>query len=338
MTTTARTKLSLKYVDNVGFAADNGGRGFHLPTAMVIRDDGRVFVASRSNSGLTVIVGIQMVSRNHDYYGQIGRHGKAPGEMMGPTALSLDADDNLYLADDFLQRITVYDREGDVVTTWGTQGSGDGEFNGPSGLAFDRDDNMLLVDHRNHRVQRLTKDGTYISQWGSFGDGDGEFNLPWGITQDREANVYIADWRNDRIQKFTPDGEFIAKYGTSGTSDGEFNRPSDVAVDLEGNMWVADWGNQRLQVLDPEGRFIAKARGEARLAVWAQEYITAQKDEERARSTFVPVFEVDTDDINEESARIEPYFWDPVAVAIDDEGRGYVLETCRHRFQIYDLA
>ncbi len=335
MTTIA---LSLRYVDNVGFNADNGGRGFHLPTAMVIRDDGRIFVASRSNRSQTVIVGIQMVSRDHDYYGQIGRHGGEPGNMIGPTALALDGDDNLYLADDFLQRITVYDSQGDLITTWGTQGSGDGEFNAPSGIVLDSDDNMLLVDHKNNRIQRLTKDGAYISQWGSSGDGDGEFNLPWGITQDRDANVYIADWRNDRIQKFTPDGEFIAKYGISGTGDGEFYRPSDVAVDQDGNMWVADWGNQRLQVLDPEGNFIAKARGEAHLGVWAQEYITAQKDEERARSSYVPVFEVDTDDINEESARIEPYFWDPVAVAVDAEGRGYVLETGRHRFQIYELA
>ena len=332
------TTLNLRYVDNVGFNADNGGRGFHLPTAMVIRGDGRIFVASRSSLNLLVIVGIQMVSRNHDFYGQIGRHGREPGQMIGPTALALDAEDNLYLADEFLQRITVYDRDGDLVTTWGKKGSGDGEFNAPSGLAFDRDDNMLLVDHKNHRVQRLTKDGTYISQWGSFGDGDGEFNLPWGITQDRDANVFIADWRNDRIQKFTPDGEFVAKYGAPGTGDGQLNRPSDVAVDSEGNLWVADWGNQRLQVLDPEGNFIAKARGEADLSVWSQEYMTAQKDEELARSSYVPVFEVDTDDINEESARIEPYFWDPVAVAVDDEGCGYVLETGRHRFQIYELA
>ncbi len=332
------TTLSLRYVDNVGFNADNGGRGFHLPTSMVIRGDGRIFVSSRSSPSQTVIVGIQMVSRNHDYYGQIGRHGREPGEMIGPTALALDGDGNLYLADDFLQRITVYDRQGELITTWGKQGSRDGEFDGPSGIAFDRNDNMLLVDHKNHRIQRLTKDGAYISQWGSFGDGDGELNFPWGITQDRDADIYIADWRNDRIQKFTPDGEFIAKYGAPGTGDGEFYRPSDVAVDPEGNMWVADWGNQRLQVLDPEGNFIAKARGEAHLGAWAQEYITAQKDEERARSTYVPVFEVDTDDINEESARIEPYFWDPVAVAVDDEGCGYVLETGRHRFQIYELA
>ena len=101
---------------------------------------------------------------------------------------------------------------------------------------------------------------------------------------------------------------------------------------------MADWGNQRLQVLDADGVFLEKHRGEASLGQWAKEYITAQKDEEKARSTYVPVYDVDTDDVLEESARIEPYFWDPVAVALDDEDRAYVLETARHRFQIYERA
>ena len=79
-------------------------------------------------------------------------------------------------------------------------------------------------------------------------------------------------------------------------------------------------------------------RGEATPNPWAQEYLEAQADEHAARSSFVPVFEVDTDEPTEVSARIEPYFWDPVTVVLDDEDRAYVLETCRHRFQIYERA
>ena len=41
------------------------------------------------------------------------------------------------------------------------------------------------------------------------------------------------------------------------------------------------------------------------------------------------------EDPHEVSARIESYFWDPVAVEVDSEGRLYVLETNRHRFQVY---
>ena len=334
MTTTA---FRLKYLTNVGFCADSG-RGFTSPTAMAVRDDGRIFVASRSNPTALGIVGIQVVTRNHEFFGQIGSYGSEAGQLVWPTALAMDKQHNLYLADESLHRITIYDKEGGLVRTWGTKGSGEGEFDGPSGLVCDLDENLVVVDHRNHRIQKYTQDGKILSEWGSFGNGDGQFNLPWGITKDREGNLYIADWRNDRIQKFTSDGTFIAKYGTPGDGNGQFSRPSGLGVDSEGNIYVADWGNQRVQVLDPEGNFLTKLRGEATPNPWAQEYLEAQADEKAARASFVPVFEVDTDDLSEVSARIEPYFWDPVAVVLDDEDRVYVLETCRHRFQIYERA
>jgi DNA-binding beta-propeller fold protein YncE len=335
MTTTA---FRLKYADNVGFCADMGGRGFMMPTAMVIRDDGLIFVVSRSNTTARNIIGIQKVTRNHDYFGQIGTYGNKPGQMIWPTSLALDSEDNLYLADEFLHRITIFDRDGNLVSTWGKKGSAEGEIDSPSGILFNHDDNLVMVDHRNNRIQKFTRDGRFISAFGSAGDGDGQFNLPWGIAQDKQGNLYVADWRNDRIQKFTKDGEFLAKFGTSGDGDGQFNRPSGVGVDSEGNIYVADWGNQRVQVLDPEGRFLTKLRGEAQLNPWALEYLDAQQDENRARQSYKPVYDVDTDDPTEVSARIEPYFWDPVTVALDDEDRAYVLETCRHRFQIYERA
>ena len=335
MTTAA---FKLKPVATVGFVADQGGRGFHLPVDFVVRGDGRVFVASRSNTVAFDIVGIQMATIDHEFFGQIGGYGRAVGQMIWPSALALDADDNLYLADDMLHRITVYDRDGRVTGAWGARGDADGTFDGVSGLVFDADDNLLMVDHRNNRVQKFTKDGEFIEKWGVPGTGEGELNLPWGISLDREGFVYIADWRNDRIQKFTPQGEFVAKFGSSGDGDGEFNRPSGLAVDSDGNMYVADWGNQRLQVLDSEGSLLQKLRGDAVLGPWAVEYLNANADELEARSKFVPVFEVDVDDPSEVSARIESYFWDPVQVALDDQERVYVLETNRHRFQVYEKA
>jgi sugar lactone lactonase YvrE len=296
------TTFQLAYKDTIGFVADQGGRGFHLPMAMAIRRDGRIFVASRSHQQSLDIVGIQMVNLAHEFFGQISEYGQAEGQMVWPTALALDRDDNLYLADDFLQRITIFDRDGKVTGSWGRKGSGDGEFDGPSGLLFDRDGHLLVVDHRNHRIQKFTADGQFLGRWGRFGDGDGQFNLPWGITQDRHGTLYVADWRNDRIQKFTPDGRFIASYGSSGDGEGQFNRPSGLAVDAEGNLYVADWGNQRVQVLDADGNFVQQLRGEATLSAWASEYLAANADELEARSTFVPQYDVDTDDLYEESA------------------------------------
>jgi DNA-binding beta-propeller fold protein YncE len=274
-----------------------------------------------------------MVTKDHDFLGQIGTYGAGLGGMMWPTSVVLDGDENLYLADEYFNKVTKYDREGNPITEWGTKGSGDGQFNQPSGLLI-QDQLIYLVDSRNNRIQMYSLDGEFQGQWGSGGDGEGEFNLPWGISDDSEGNIYIADWRNDRIQKFDSNGNYISAIGGGKTS--VLDRPSDVAVDPDGNIYVTDWGSQRLLVLDQSGSILETKRGEADLNPWSVEYLSSQDDERKARESFVPVYQADTEDPSEVSARMEPYFWDPVAVELDQDGTVYVLETGRHRFQVFE--
>ncbi|GIT16404.1 MAG: hypothetical protein CM1200mP38_0610 [Dehalococcoidia bacterium] len=329
------TRLQLRYLTNVGFCADFGGRGFSLPTAMVIRPDGTIFVVSRGKASTKGSNGIQLVTAGHDFLGQIGTWGSELGGMIWPTAAVLDEDENLYLADEYLQRITKFDREGNPISYWGVKGDQKGQFNQPSGMLY-RDGELIIVDSKNNRIQTYTVDGKFVGQWGSSGSGEGQFNLPWGIAEDSDKNIYIPDWRNDRIQKFSADGEFLKAIGETGDGEGQFDRPSGMAIDKNGNIYVADWGNQRLQVVDSDGSYLFSHRGAADLNPWSVEYLSSQDDERHARESFVPVYDAKTDDQHELSARIEPYFWDPVAVTLDAEQRVYVLETGRHRFQIFE--
>ena len=324
----------IKYLDTVGFGADIGGRGFHLPVDISVRADGRVYVINRSPMHrLGIRVGI--CDLLHGWYGEFGSDGKADGQFTGPAAITHDSNDRIYVADEELNRITVFNADGEFESKWGELGTEPGQINGPSALKVTSDGNLLLVDHLNNRIQKMTLDGQYLSHWGSKGIAEGQFNLPWGIDTDNDENVYVADWRNDRIQRFSEDGKFVDMYGSSGSDDGLFNRPSDVAVDQDGFIYVADWGNQRVQVFDPHWNFHASLRGQATVSPWAQEYLEANADELDARSRFDPYIEVDTDDEHEISARVEAYFWDPIAVEIDPEGRLVVADSLRHRLQIY---
>jgi len=324
----------IKYLDTVGFGADIGGRGFHLPVDISVRADGRVYVINRSPMHrLGIRVGI--CDLLHGWYGEFGSDGKADGQFTGPAAITHDSNDRIYVADEELNRITVFNADGEFESKWGELGTEPGQINGPSALKVTSDGNLLLVDHLNNRIQKMTLDGQYLSHWGSKGIAEGQFNLPWGIDTDNDENVYVADWRNDRIQRFSEDGKFVDMYGSSGSDDGLFNRPSDVAVDQDGFVYVADWGNQRVQVFDHHWNFHASLRGQATVSPWAQEYLEANADELDARSRFDPYIEVDTDDEHEISARVEAYFWDPIAVEIDPEGRLVVADSLRHRLQIY---
>lgn len=338
MTTQAKPGVDVKYLTTVGFAADFGGRGFHLPTDIEVRADGRIFVMSRSSNSATLGLRIVETDLEHGFHSEFGSYGTGDGQFIRPTALATDPRGHLFAADDYLHRIVEFDAKNNFVRQWGDHGSAPGQLSGPSGLVFDRQGHLLVVDHLNHRVQMFTPEGEYISQFGSNGHRRGQFEYPWGICIGPDGRIYVADWRNDRIQCFAPDGEFAGMHGESGDGEGQFNRPSDVAVGPDGSIFVADWMNQRVQVFDSEWRFQTILRGQATLSPWAVEYLNANDDERRAREVFEPVIEVDTDDPHEVSARIESYFWDPVAVEVDAEGRLYVLETNRHRFQVYETS
>lgn len=334
---TTQTKTTLNYVDTVGFGADVGGRGFHIPVDLSVRPDGRIFAVNRSPMHRRGIrVGICDV--HHGWYHEFGSDGTGDGQFTGPTAITHGPDDKVYIADEELNRITIYDHDGEFISKWGEQGSETGQISGPAGLKFTANGDLLVVDHLNNRIQRMTTDGGYISHFGSEGTGDGEFNLPWGIDTDSDDNIYIADWRNDRIQRFTNDGEFIDMYGSSGREEGQFDRPSDVAVDQDGYIYVADWGNQRVQMFDSKWNLIDSVRGEATVSPWAQEYLDANADEAEARSRFNSIIEVTANDPHEVSSRVEGYLWDPTAIEIDPEGRLIITDTLRHRLQVYQRS
>ena len=286
-----------------------------------------MYVVNRSQENRPDGRRVTICTVGEDYIGEFARGTAGFGEeasadLVWPTSLALDKGGNVYLADEWLNRISIFTKDGAWIGKWGIPGSGDGEIDQPSGLAFDGEDNLYLVDTGNNRIQKFTRDGKFLAKWGWAGSGDGEFNLPWGIDIDSSGDVYVADWRNDRIQKFTPEGRFLMKFGSSGAGDGQFNRPTGVAVDKEGIIYVADRGNQRLQVFDADGRFITKMTGDATISKWGKSKVDANPDMWKQR------------EVAQGLGRLK-LFWGPTAVEVDDQGRVFVVDSVRDRIQVY---
>ncbi len=341
MTTQTATKpLTLEYVKTIGITNNaSSGRGFHHPVGLVVSRDRRIFVLNRGiiGGGRGRLARIGVCNLDEEYLDEFGSFGSGDGQFEFATAIAMDSRERIYVADEYLHRISVFDTSGEFLGKWGTFGSEDGEIDGPSGLAFDSDDNLYVVDQNNHRVQKFTADGRFLLSWGEHGSGEGRFNMPWGIALDSDSNVYVADWRNDRIQQFTSEGKFLAVFGEPGEGDGRLDRPSGVTVDADGNVYVADWGNERVQVFGPDGGFLLKLRGQATLSKWATDFLEANDDEKRERdvSNLLPELPPHLQTPYHISSQSEPYFWGPVAVALDDQGHLYVAEHSRHRFQVY---
>ena len=340
MSTHASAKtIEINYVKTIGIV-NNGlnGRGFSTPSDLAVADDGRIFVLNRCDPGRAAGIRVGICNLDEDYLGEFGYgYGAGDGQLVWPVCIAFDSKQRLFVTDEYNNRVSIYDSSGKFLGKWGEAGAGEGQVNGPAGIAFDSQNNVFIADQHNNRVQKFTPDGAFLLWWGGPGDGEGQFNLPWGVAVDGDDNVYVADWRNDRVQKFTNTGQFIASYGSPGTGEGEFNRPSAVAVDGEGNIYVADWGNERVQILGPDGGFQVLLRGEGTVSKWAAEYLEVNPEEKRERDTsdLFPELPEHLTASYHVSSQTEPYFWGPVSVSLDKDGRLYVTETNRHRFQVY---
>ena len=312
--------------------------GFRLPYALALGEEDVVYVLSRgtenvgnvpwnrTGSGSRVSkLTIGMVPGDEELVGEIGKYGDGPGQFIWGTGLALDSRKNLYLTDEWLNRVSIFDKGDAFLDLWGASGDGDGQFNGPSGIAIDGQDNVYIVDSYNHRVQKLTTDGKFLAKWGIQGSGDGEFSFPWGITVDALGYVYVADHKNHRVQKFTPDGEFVAKFGAYGGGRGELRRPTGVTVDPDGDVYVCDWANNRVQAFAADGKFITTFIGDAQeMSKWGQLTLDANVDYAKVRRMVY-------------SIEPEWRFCLPIALVFGPhKSRLMVADSQRHRLQIYN--
>lgn len=333
---------AFEYTHTVGCYA-LGEFGFSNPVDVALDRDGILYVVSRGNLDFEENRSTKRVTVCNvggEFLGEFATGGTGDGDIMWPASIAVDGDGNVYISDEALDRISVFSKDGEFMAKWGTRGSGDGEFGRPSGIAFDGEGNLLVADGLNSRIQRWTREGRFLGSWGNEGTGDGEFNMPWGISVDSEGNVYVADWRNDRVQKLDPEGKHLATFGSPGHGDGGFHRPAGVAVDRDGNVYVADWGNERVQVLGPGGDFIAKLRGQSVYSKWAQNWFLSNQDllDERDRSDLHPPVHATPwgSFLRDESANVESLLWGPTAVKVGADGSLFIVDSLRHRIQVYE--
>ena len=70
---------------------------------------------------------------DEEFMADFSRPGDGPGQFIWPAGLALDRQENVYVTDEWLNRVSVFDKDGNFLRDWGVAGSGDGAFNSPLG-------------------------------------------------------------------------------------------------------------------------------------------------------------------------------------------------------------
>jgi sugar lactone lactonase YvrE len=166
----------------------------------------------------------------------------------GPSALTIDAQNNIYVVDAGNFSIRKITAAGMVTTlAGGTQGYAEGtglaaQFYSPTSIAIDATGNVYVADAT--RLRKITATGVVTTLAGStttgYQDGIGTtalFNLISSISIDGQGNVYALDKSlpDNRIRIISPSGNVSTFLTVSIFSDG-------LALDAQGNLFVSESG------------------------------------------------------------------------------------------------
>ena len=200
---------------------------FREPANLLIDPANNIYIADRSGNRIrkiTASTGIITTVAGTGASGFDGDKGPAVNaRILGPAGMALDAQGQLYFADQLNQRIRRILTNGNIetvagngVASWGgdNQPAIDANLNAPFGVAFARDGNLYLTDRDNHRIRRVDAKGV-ITHFAGDGNAGflGEnaapnvtrFSFPTALVADTAGNLVVADSGNGslRVRKIT---------------------------------------------------------------------------------------------------------------------------------------
>jgi DNA-binding beta-propeller fold protein YncE len=177
-------------------------------------------------------------------------------QLAEPYGLAVDSKNNLYVADQKVGAIFVFNtetREVDLI-----KNKTHAHFARIIGLAMDDNDRLfvsdpglrhILVFDANHKAEDVISDGMVE---------------PGSMAIDKENRLlYVSDVALDQVLVFDADSfKLLRKIGTTGrnhelTTPGDFAKPTGVAVDQDGNLYVCDTLNNRIEIFDADGKFVS---------------------------------------------------------------------------------
>ena len=258
------------YSHSVGRGSQTG-MGFSNPVSVAIGQDQVLYVVNRGSDSISNVawnctgigarvskIALGSQAAQEEYLGEFSKYGDGEGQFIWGAGIASDRQGNLYVTDEWLNRVSMFDKDGDFLGHWDTSPAGDDGPHGAAGIAIDGHGDLYITDGRAHNVSKFTSDGKLLGTWGRHGSGQGELDSPWGITADSEGFLYVADFNNHGVQKFTDKGELIAQFGSRGARRGQLNHPTDVAVDPEGDVYICDWSENgwaqgRVHIFDKDG-------------------------------------------------------------------------------------
>ena len=193
------------------------------PTGVAVDTLGNLYIADGTRDGnyrirrVAAITGIVTTVAGNGSEGSSGDGGPATlAQFSSLGGLVTDTLGNLYIADNFNNRVRMVSAATGIITTVAGSGiagsAGDGglatsaELNNPLSVAVDTAGNLYIADSGNYRIRKVTvATGTISTIWnGSLVYRKDLHTYPCALALDTAGNLYIADSGVSEIRRVPP--------------------------------------------------------------------------------------------------------------------------------------
>ena len=138
------TGVEFQYVKTIGNAAAPGQIGFRNPVDVALTPEGTLYVLSHAAENTPSGKRIGKCTFEEEYFlGEFGSFGEEDGQFTWPNSLAVDGAGEVYVTDEWLNRVSVFDADGNFLRHWGKPGDGPGEWQRPAGIAVDGEGNPV---------------------------------------------------------------------------------------------------------------------------------------------------------------------------------------------------
>jgi gliding motility-associated-like protein len=179
--------------------------------------------------------------------------GPAANQLNNPRALFVDATGNLYVVDQYNERVQKFPPGSTSATSGVTVAGRPTALGNPIGIFLDAAGNMYICENGYAEITKWAPgatSGVVVAGGNGVGSAPNQLYAPGFIYVDANGNIFIADEMNNRIQEWAPgatSGVTVAGGNGAGTAANQISYPDGVWVDNAGNVYASDLTKNSVQ-------------------------------------------------------------------------------------------
>lgn len=176
---------------------------------------------------------------------EFGPQGFQDGKLSTSITLTVDDEDNVYVADRYNHNIQKFNSQGNLLLTFSRERNKRDDFFRPIDIYY-RNNTLFVIDSFYHEIRQFSLDGIPLKVINIK-----YIEKPIGIAVDEELNIFLLD--STKVQKLNINGELEKTFG-----ENILLNPKEITLNSEGNILIVDIDKNPLKIFDKNGYLIVK--------------------------------------------------------------------------------